>query len=166
MRYAIFLALTIVFFQNVEAMSMFGVGKTCVFSSVKARLIRDGEPLKNTRVIRRWEWNELKEDSTDTDAAGYFELPAVFEESLTRMLPIELVIAQGLYVVENGAETQIWSNSKREPGENAELEGRPMELVCEMTNETKIHRDFGSLLSTRCTWERQYTANTYTHLFD
>lgn len=51
------------------------------------------------------------------------------------------------------AKKKIWSNSKREPEENAEFNGRPIELVCEMTNETEIYRDFGSRMRTLCTWE-------------
>lgn len=88
-------------------MSIFDVGKTCVFSVVKARLTKGGEPLKNTRVIRRWEWNNLREDSATTDENGYFELPAVFEKSISRMLPVEIVIAQGLYVVAGGEEKNM-----------------------------------------------------------
>jgi len=153
MKYAIILVISIFVYQKVEAMSIFDVGKTCVFSEVKAKLTRNGEPLKNTKVIRRWEWNELKEDVTTTDEQGYFEFPAVFEKSITRMLPVELVIAQGLYVEESDGETKIWSNSKREPEENAEFDGRPIEMKCEMTNDMEIHKEFGSRMRTLCTWE-------------
>jgi len=134
-------------------MSIFDVGKTCVFSEVKARLIKDGEPLKNTRVVRRWEWNKPREDSTTTDETGYFEFPAIFERSVSRLLPVELVIGQGLYVIENVEEKKIWSNSKREPEENAEFNGRPTELICEMTNEMEIDKDFDSRMRTLYTWE-------------
>lgn len=144
--------LSLIFVIEAKAMSLFDVGKTCVFSEVKVRLFKDGEPLKNVKVIRRWEWNELKEDSTVSDDSGYFEFPAVFEKSVSRLLPMELVIAQGLYVVENGEEQKIWSNSKREPEENAEFDGKAIDLVCEMTNEMKIYKDFGSRMRTLCTW--------------
>lgn len=153
MRYTIILTLALIFIPEVEAMSIFDVGKTCVFSAVKVRLTKDGVPLKNTRVIRRWEWNNLREDSTTTDENGYFEFPAVFEKSVSRMLPIELVIAQGLYVVDGDEEKKIWSNSKREPEENAEFSGKSFDLSCEMTNEIKTYRDFGSRMRTLCTWE-------------
>lgn len=153
MRYIIILTLSLIFIPEVEAMSIFDLGKTCVFSVVKARLTKDGVPLKNTQVIRRWEWNKLREDSTTTDESGYFELPAVFEKSITRMLPTELVIAQGIYVVDAGEEKKIWSNSKREPEENAEFNGKPIELSCELMNEMEIYRDFGSRMRTLCTWE-------------
>lgn len=153
MRYTILLVITLIFLQKVEAMSLFDAGKTCVFSEVKARLTKDGAPLKSVRVVRRWEWNNLEEDSTTTDESGYFEFPAVFEKSASRFLPIELVIAQGLYVVDGEEEKKIWSNSKREPEENAEFNGRSINLTCEMTNEMEIYKDFGSRMRTLCSWE-------------
>lgn len=153
MRYTIILTLSLILFSGAKAMSILGIGKTCVFSAVKVRLINNGLPMKNAQVIRRWEWNSLQEDKTITDENGYFEFPAVFEKSLARILPIELVIAQGLYVVEGDEEKKIWSNSKREPEENAEFNGKTFELTCEITNEMKTYRDFGSRMRTLCTWE-------------
>lgn len=135
-------------------MSFFNPTKTCVFSEVKAQLAMNGEPLKGATVIRRWEWQELKEERTVTDENGFFQLPAVFESSITRMLPIELVIAQGLYVIVEGEEKKFWSNSKRKPEENVEFNGRPISLFCELTNEMRITREFGSRMNTLCTWEK------------
>ena len=152
MKAAIILFFLIIFSQEGAAMGIFDAGKTCVFSAVKARLTMNGEPIKDAKVIRRWEWNELQEEITATDENGEFEFPAVFESSITRMLPVELVIAQGLYVVIEGKEKKFWSNSKREPEENAEFQGRSIDLSCELTNESKIYRDFGSRMRTLCTW--------------
>lgn len=134
-------------------MSLFDIGKVCVFSEVKARITVNGEPLKNTVVIRKWEWRELRQDRTTTDENGYFTFPVVFERSImNRALPIELVIAQGLYVETEGEAKKIWSNSKREPEENAELGGQSINLSCELTNDMKITRQYGSIMNTLCTW--------------
>lgn len=135
-------------------MSFFSPGKTCVFSEVKARVTLNGEPVKNASVIRRWEWKELQEERTTTDNDGYFTFPAAYESSVTRMLPIELVIAQGLYVVVDGEEQKIWSNSKRNPEQNSEFQGQPISLVCELTNEMRITREFRSRMHTLCEWEK------------
>jgi len=153
MKLILLLTLALSYLTEVNSMSIFGVGKTCVFSEVKVNVTKNGLPLKNIQVIRRWEWNKLKEDTTTTDENGVFTFPPVFESSVSRFLPMELVIAQGLYIIENGEEKKIWSNSKREPEENAEFEGRPFVLNCELTNEMKIYRDFGSIMRTLCTWE-------------
>lgn len=153
MKRAGILIFLIIITQGALAMGIFDAGKTCVFSEVKARLTLNGEPISNVKVIRRWEWNKLQEETTTTDESGYFELPPVFESSMSRMLPIELVIAQGLYVVIDGEEKKFWSNSKREPEENAEFQGSPINLSCELSSEMKIYRDFGSRMRTLCTWE-------------
>lgn len=150
MRRWIFPFLLFFALQGVLAMSFLNPTKTCVFSSVKARLTMNGEPLKGVTVIRRWEWHELKEETTQTDAQGNFSFPAVFESSVTRMLPMELVIAQGLYVKVGAEEKKFWSNSKREPKENAEYNGRPISLVCELTHEMKTTRENGAIRSTLC----------------
>jgi hypothetical protein len=134
------------------AMSILNPTKTCVFSAVKARLMMSGAPLEGVTVIRRWEWHELREETTVTDARGNFSFPAAFESSITRMLPMELVVAQGLYVKVGGEEKKFWSNSKRAPQENAEYDGRPISLVCELTHEMKTTRENGSIRSTLCTW--------------
>jgi len=152
MKRVIIIVIAITLSQGALAMSLFGAGKTCVFSNVKATLTMNGKPLPNAKVIRRWEWQELKEDSTTTDENGHFEFPVVFEKSVTRLLPIELVIGQGLYVIVDGKEQQFWSNSKREPGENAEFNGKPIAMMCELTHEMKYYRDFGSIMGTLCTW--------------
>jgi hypothetical protein len=152
MRTIIILMLAIFISQEAAAMSFFNPGKTCVFSHVTAQLTLDGEPLKNVTVIRRWEWNELREDRTQTDERGYFELPPVFESSISRFLPVEIVIAQALFVVVEGEEQRFWSNSKRTAGENDEFQGRPISLVCELTDEMRITREFGSRMNTLCSW--------------
>ncbi len=149
----LFLPLTLLFaLQGSLAMSFLNPTKTCVFSAVKARLTMNGQPLKGVTVIRRWEWQKLQEEVTKTDENGEFSFPAAFESSATRLLPIELVVAQGLYVKVNGEEKKFWSNSKREPKENTEYNGRPISLVCELTRDMKTTREGGAIRSTLCDW--------------
>jgi hypothetical protein len=135
-------------------MAMFDAGKTCVFSQVKAKLTLNGEPVRNTKVVRRWEWNKLQEDSTSTDDNGYFEFPAVYESSLSRLLPVELVIGQQLSTEIDGKEFQFWTNSKREPTENSEYGGKSMNLICELSGEEELIEDYGSLMVTLCKMEK------------
>ncbi len=134
-------------------MGIFDAGKVCVFSQVKARLTMNGEPLANAKVIRRWEWQNLKEDSTITNNEGEFEFPAIFERSITRFFPSELVVGQALYVAVGGLEKKFWSHAKRKPEENSEFKGKPISLYCELTNEIKIDEEFGSAMLTLCIWE-------------
>lgn len=135
-------------------MAFFNPGKTCVFSAVRAQLTMRGEPVKNATIIRRWEWKDTKEDRTKTDDNGFFELPAVFESSITRMLPIEIVIGQELFVVLDDEEKKFWANAKRSADENSELKGRPISLKCELTDPMKVLGSFG-LMQTLCSLEGQ-----------
>ena len=129
---------------------MLGVGKTCVFSSVKARLLLDGKPVANAKVRREWDWNKPKSDESYTDKNGDVTFPAVFESSVSRLLPIELVIAQVLFVQIDGEEKRFWVNSKREPEENAEYGGANFDVICELNNEAILIEDYGSLMLTVC----------------
>lgn len=131
-------------------MSVFNPFRTCVFSEVRARLTMNGEPIKNTKVTRQWEWNKRRSDSAITDDDGYVYFPAVFEFSLARLLPIEVVIGQRLSIEANGEEIKFWQNSKRAPDKNAEYGGHAFNVSCELTQEEVLMRDYGSLMLTMC----------------
>lgn len=106
MRYIVLLSLSLslIFISESKAMSNLGIGKTCVFSEVKLRLLHNGKPVSNTKIKRRWEWNEPRSDENVTDEEGYVTFPAVFEFSISRLLPIEVVITQALSVNIDGEE--------------------------------------------------------------
>ncbi|MFV1977430.1 MAG: DUF6795 domain-containing protein, partial [Candidatus Scalindua sp.] len=132
------------------AMSVLGIGKVCVFSAVKLRLLHDGKPVANTKVKREWEWNTPNFDESVTDDDGYVFFPAVFESSLTRLLPIELVITQGLSVKIDGEEEYFWTSGKRQPEENTEYGGAKFDVICELNNEIIGIRDYRSPIVTLC----------------
>src|SRR5690554_3551266 len=121
--------------QGAASMSFFNPTKTCVFSEVKARLMFNGEPLRNMKVIRQWEWHKRRSDESMTDNDGYVTFPAVYESSVTRLLPAEIVIGQQLSVVVGDQETIFWSNVKVEPEENSEYGGSKFNLACELGDE-------------------------------
>ncbi|EPC03977.1 hypothetical protein L861_01355 [Litchfieldella anticariensis FP35 = DSM 16096] len=136
----------------VIAMSFFDVGKAYVFSPTRITITLNKEPLKNAKVIRRWNWNDEGEDHAFTNDDGVIELPEVRRRGITQFIPAEFVATQQIVVVIDGKEERVWLYSKREPGENAELGGKPLVLNCELSNEEKMYRDFGSPLLTKCTW--------------
>ncbi len=150
MRFAIIITLALIFLPEVKSMSLFGVGKTCVFSSVKVRLLQDGKPVANAKVTREWNWNSAKRDESTTDADGYVTFPAVFESSVSRLLPIEIVITQHLSVNVNGEELIFWTNAKRKPEENSEYGGAKFDAVCELNDEEILVEEYGSLMLTKC----------------
>lgn len=145
--------------QGVSAMAFFDIGKVCVFSEVHLYIAQDGVPLRNTKVTRRWHWSDYHSDEATTDDSGYVEFPAKFERSASRLLPIELVIGQQIEV-EIDNETQIiWGNSKREPEENSELDGLPLNLTCDLTHDEILIEDFSSPILTKCKLEARNEHN-------
>lgn len=125
--------------------------KTCVFSPVKAQLLKNGGPLKGATVIRRWDWQKLREDRTVTDDNGYFHFPVVYEYSILRLLPAEIVIGQGLYTIVDDEEFAFWTNARRNPEENAEYQGHPIDITCDLKDEEVLIKEFGARMVTLCT---------------
>lgn len=140
--------------QGTFAMSIFNPTKTCVFSEVKARLVLNGEPLKNAKVTRQWEWHKRRSDEAVTDAEGHVTFPAVYESSVTRLLPAEIVIGQRLSVELNDEVIIFWQNSKREAVENSEYGGSSFDVVCELSEEKVLIESYGSLMATMCKLEK------------
>lgn len=137
-----------------SAMSFFNPTKTCVFSEVKARLVLDGKPVVGAKVTRQWNWNKKKTDESVTDENGYVHFPAVYESSVARLLPAELVVGQQLSIEINGMQKVFWTNGKREPEENAEYGGNPFSVVCNLNEEDVLIEDYGSLMVTMCKLEK------------
>lgn len=142
--------LSLIFIQRVEALSLFNIGKTCVFSEVQMQILLNGKPVSNTLVTRQWDWNKRNRDESKTDENGRVSFPAVYESSASRLFPTELVIGQQLSVLVDGEEKVLWSNSKREPEENSEYGGETFDVVCELTDEEMLIEDYGSLMVTMC----------------
>jgi len=135
-------------------MSMLNPTKTCVFSEVKARLTLDGAPLKNVKVIRRWEWHKPKHDEATTDANGYVTFPSIYESSITRLLPAEIVIGQQLSVELAGEDRVFWTSAKREAQKNSEYGGADFNVSCELNNEEVLIEDYRSMIVTMCKLEK------------
>lgn len=142
-------------FQGASAMSIFKPGKTCVFSPIKVRLTKDGQPVVKATVTRQWEWNDRNEDAATTNENGVVEFPAVYESSISRLLPTELVVGQQLSVDINGEEIVFFTNSKREPEENAEFGGDKFYVRCELAEEERLVEEYGSLMVTKCHLEKE-----------
>lgn len=150
------LALICLFTNKVTAMSLFDIGKAYVFSPVRLTLTLDGKPLKETKVIRRWAWNDDgSEDYAFTNGEGFVAFPEVRQRGITQIFPAEFVTSQQIAIVIDNKEERIWSSAKRSPTKNSELGGMPLELSCELNNEEKMYRDFGPPLLTKCTWGGQ-----------
>jgi len=132
-------------------MSLFDIGKVCVFSEVKAQLLLDGEPVSGATVTRIWNWDKRESDSTVTDINGNFSFPAVHRRSVKPLLPLEITITQQLSTTLDGEDFILWRGAKRDGEEQSELDGAPFNLTCELTSEERLIDDYRSPILTLCT---------------
>lgn len=137
-------------------MSLRDVGKVCLFSGISGVITLDGEPVVNAkvrRIVGRVFTGGKKIDETTTDENGYFEMPAVFQRTISKYLPQEFVAPQQMFVDYNGKEYFLWEGVKREPGENVESRGKPLVVSCELASEEKNIVVDGSFITSVCTWD-------------
>ncbi|MDP5210442.1 DUF6795 domain-containing protein [Microbulbifer sp. 2205BS26-8] len=124
--------------------------KACTFSEMNLRITLNGQPAAGAKVIRMVDWKTESVDSFMVDDSGKVHLPAKFESSITQALPVEFVSSQVINVQYMDQVYKIWVYAKRNPKENSELEGEPLNLSCELLDDPKTERVFNSLLKTSC----------------
>ena len=139
-NYQIFTAILWLFFSltlsfRSQAMSLMDIGKVCTFSSISGVITNDGKPVSHANIKRQVEYQNKYMDETTTDENGYFELPAIYERSLAKLLPQELAITQSIFVYDDDQEYKIWAGVKRYSEENSESRGKPLSVKCDLTNE-------------------------------
>ena len=136
-------------------MTIFDAGKVCLFSGISGVITFDGKPVANARLVRTVNKEKTKIDETTTDEKGYFEMPAVFERTVTKFLPQEFVVKQEIEVFYNQKSFDIWSGVKRNIEENSESRGVLLVVACELTNEKEFKQVNNNPIISRCTWEAE-----------
>lgn len=134
-------------------MTIFDAGKVCLFSKISGVITLDGKPAAKARVIRTVNLNKNKVDETYTDENGYFEMPAVFQRTVTKFLPQEFVATQELHVEHDQKKYRIWYSVKRDPSENTESRGKPLAVSCELNSEERHFLINRSPMHTLCAWD-------------
>lgn len=134
------------------AMSILDTGKVCLFSKISGVITYEGKPVTNALLTRTASLSKNKTDETRTDENGHFEMPAVFERTITKFLPQEFVAKQVISVEFNNQNYDIWSGVKRTPEENAESRGTSLEVRCELTQEKTLKQVNNNPIISRCTW--------------
>lgn len=135
-----------------NAMSSLNPFKACTFSEMKLQLTLDGKPADGAKVIRTVNWKEEIVDTFKADESGTVQLPAMHESSITQVLPVEFVASQVINVQYKDKDYKIWVYAKRNPAENFEMSGEPLEMSCELSDEPKTERAFDSIVKTSCKW--------------
>jgi mRNA-degrading endonuclease HigB of HigAB toxin-antitoxin module len=143
----------IVVSTGVAAMSLFDAGKVCLFSKISGVITLDGKPAANALIVRTVNLTKNKVDETRTDQQGYFEMPAVFQRTVTQFLPQEFVANQEVVVDHQGKKYRVWSAVKRNPGEDSEARGKPFIVRCELNSAERGLIVDRSPIHTLCLWD-------------
>jgi len=118
------------------SMSLFDIGKVCLFSKTDGKIVLNGEPVAGVKIIRKSIFQtKTKEEVTTTDNNGVFHFDASFTRSLAKYMPLEGVITQKIIIQTSEKEHEGWTSVKRNFEENGELGGKPLDLVCELSQE-------------------------------
>lgn len=153
-KFVILLIILLPFPPQVIAMPIFISEKSYLFSPSKLTITKNGIPIRDAKVIRRWECNEeLQEDSSYTDDNGFVEFNGIKGKPLSQLLPVQFFVAQQLAVVVDDREEIFWEHAKMKPSENSELEGNSLILTCEINDEEHTFRFGGTELYTKCKWQ-------------
>jgi hypothetical protein len=143
-------------FQEVVAMGMFPEKEEEVVlcSPIEGRLTYKGQPVKGARIERLLIWKDDvgEKDYANSDEEGRFQLP-LKEASLAVSPLAQFVVAQEIVVLYDGEEYPIWVKAKREKGIYEELDGKPTNLICELTDDLKTVRQGRGTFATSCRWD-------------
>lgn len=140
------------FATELKAMSILDAGKVCTFSSISGVILKGGAPVKHAEIKRETDYQNVFTDQTTTDENGYFALPALFERSVASVLPQQFAVSQYMYVTHEGKEYKIWMGVKFKKEENAESDGNPIQVTCELDSERKSTSVNGQKFITQCVW--------------
>jgi hypothetical protein len=113
-----------------------------LFSEVHGTVSKDGTPLSGVTVRRAFSWRwgmEKGQDQTITNDAGQFQFLQIQRESISASMPHEPLIGQFIYIDHEGEEYVAWETFKRDYAVNGELDGKPINLDCELTRENDFH---------------------------
>lgn len=111
-----------------------------LFSEVHGTVLRHGKPVEGAEVI---ETARISADDTKnrvqravTDADGKFHFPAIVKQLgwLWRISPGQPVVNQSIVIRFEGVEYEGWKHGKLTFAANTELDGQPLDFVCELTD--------------------------------
>lgn len=140
-----------------EGMGIFKKKETgCVFSGFDGQLLYEGEPAAGATLIRKYElFGRKGEDKTTADSNGHFQFDSVFWEfSEPFLTPTGFLVHQQIFVQYQNTETQIWGGGKGATPEFSEFNGKPKDLVCELTNDPRrVDIEDHGFIGTSCSWD-------------
>ena len=111
-----------------------------LFSEVHGTVLNNGKPVLGAELVQQVVWSDNKNDvppqQTSSDADGRFSFPMVERSAgVIRMVPHQPVILQKILIRYEGVEYTAWRHTKNTYDANSELDGKPLNLQCELSRE-------------------------------
>lgn len=126
-----------------------------ITSPLQGRLLKNGEPLANTQLIRTLVWNGDKEGSKEevftTDAQGYFDFPLFELEMAMRGLE-QFVAKTKIYINSVSEDNLLWYSPKMYEEIYGETGGPLQDLMCDISNSEVVTQDTPHKILTKCRW--------------
>ncbi|MCB0392405.1 MAG: hypothetical protein KDD58_14030 [Bdellovibrionales bacterium] len=126
----------------------------CVFSPVEGYLTKNSEPVSGAIILQNVDWQGVKTARTTTDETGYFKFYAIYSYSILNLFPFEFVAHQELIAKVKDQEYLLWRTAKRNPAENSELQGTPLNFSCDLQDNIRFDHSFDSTIETICRWKQ------------
>ncbi|TYK65551.1 DUF6795 domain-containing protein [Colwellia echini] len=132
-------------------------GEVYVISSpLEGTLVKNGQPLANTKIIRRLRWNGNDDgvvDEFQTDENGNFNIPA-HEEILSIGKLTQFVSNIELFSESETDDNFFWYSNKFSGELFSDFETPVKSLVCDIDdNESRVELKHGAVYS-KCRWEK------------
>lgn len=128
----------------IGAMGM-GLGsKLVLFSEVNGQVVDQGKPVAGAIVTRYYRWSWLNREATDqtvTDNEGRFSFKSVNTRSITALFPHQPYISQKLEIHIGKKVYEAWRTGKMNYDSNGELQGKPIDIICELDKEPEWKND-------------------------
>jgi hypothetical protein len=108
-----------------------------LFSEVHGTVVMNGKPVQGAELIETAEWsgNKSPPQRAVTDEKGVFSFPAIQHSAgLRRLITAQPNVWQEILINYQGVQYVAWKYGKLNYDANGELDGRPIHLLCELTN--------------------------------
>jgi hypothetical protein len=127
-------------FSLSEGCAMGLSSRLVLFSDVHGTVLNHGKPVQGAELLQEVVWSDDKSDvppkQAHTDAEGRFHFPPVEHAAgMTRAVPHQPVILQKIIIRYEGVDYVAWRHTRNSYEANSELEGKPLQLECELTRQ-------------------------------
>lgn len=112
-----------------------------LFSQVEGVLTKDGEPVAGAEIEQTVLYKEegrIPQTTVVSDDEGKFVFAQVSVNEGPKLLPGEVTVGQRLVIRYQGQEFEGWNHGKKGKEANTEANGKPVRLVCELSDEPGV----------------------------